>query len=125
MKLIRIHSNNLKPAFGAKINGDVALKICKEMYGNKLNKYETAYVNRYQALRKAGSESSEIYISRGAGDRCAFNLRNKELTEEYEIPLEETKVGHLLEAWFKIKPEDIEKAEVRLRELINRRKRFE
>lgn len=118
MKVNNVNSQ-YTPNFGVKIDGRVACDICQEMYSGKLAKYSAAYTSHFEKLRATGSPTSEIYLSKSvANGETNFVLRNPEITTAYEIPLGSAKPGHLLETWFNIKPEDIMKAEQRLKDLI-------
>lgn len=119
MKVNRLNSTYIEPAFKAKIDGRVALDICQEMYSRNLGKYSSAYVSHYEKLKASGLPSSEIYTSKGANGVTNFNFKNPEITTAYEIQLGSAKPGHLLETWFGIKPENIKNAEKKLKELIS------
>ncbi len=120
MRVNSIDSNN-KPAFGLNIDGRVAMELCSEIYGRKLTQKMPAYVAHFEKLRASGLETSEIYIAKGPKSDT-FMLKNPSITTAYEKPLEKADKGNLLEAWFKIKPEDIQKAEKMLKEAIDEKR---
>lgn len=116
------NNNTNKPAFGIKIDGKVAMKICDEMYGQKLTKHMPAYEKQFDKLSVSGLDSSELYLATGR-DYDTFMLKNPEITTAYEKPIAQAKKGDLLSAWFKIQPEDIEKAEKILKEVIEEKRK--
>jgi len=105
-------------AFGMKIDGMVPSKLSKELFSRNLGKYSQDYALHYEKLKAAGHPSSELYLTKSANDVTTFVLKNPEITTAYEISLGSAKQGKLLEAWFKIKPEDIKKSEKSLKNLI-------
>ena len=118
---MQINSNNTaytKPAFGTKLNGKLTLDICNELYARNLGKYAQAYSTHCQKLASAGLKTSELYLSKNSSGRIGFNLKNPSITSAYEIPMGEAKPGHMLETFFNIKPEDIVKAEEKIKSLI-------
>ncbi len=112
-------NNNLN--FGIKISGKISSEICKEIYDQKLNKYMPSYVQQYEKLSKSGLETSELYLAKGK-DVDTFMLKNPSITTAYEKPLMQAQKGNLLEAWFNIKPEDIQNAEKMLKEAITEKR---
>lgn len=106
-------------AFGTKINGKLSLELSKELFARKNSRLFGAYESHFERLRKAGSNTSELYIAHYADDTSNFLLKNPSITNAYEIPLGKTKSGHLLETFFNIKPEDITKAEQTIKSLIS------
>ena len=112
-------SNNLN--FGIKISGKVSNEICQEIFDQKLNKYMPSYVHQYERLRASGMDSSELYLVRGK-DHDTFMLKNSTITTAYEKPIARAEKGNLLQAWFNIKPEDIQNAEKMLREVIEEKR---
>ena len=49
-------------------------------------------------------------------------LKNSSITTAYKKPLVKAEKGKLFEAWFKITPEDIQKAESMLQEVIDEKR---
>jgi len=125
MKINNISAANYnyqKPAFGAKIDGRIGLDLSNELYSRGLAKLSGAYSSHFASLQKAGREGSEIYLSKGGNDTFNFNLKNSSITTAYDYPLGSAKAGHLLEGWFKIKPEDITKGEKQLQGIIDEKR---
>ena len=119
MKINTISTNYNTPGFGAKLNGKLTFDLSTELFARKLGKYGQAYDAHCKKLASAGSETSELYLSKNGGGTIGFNLKNPSITTAYEIPMGEAEPGHLLETFFKIKPEDIIKAEEKMKSLIN------
>ena len=120
MRVNSIDVNN-KPSFGVKIDGRLATDLCSEIYGRKLAKYMPAYVQQFEKLKTAGLDTSELYIARD-NKFDTFMLKNSSITTAYKKPLVKAEKGKLLEAWFKITPEDIQKAESMLQEVIDEKR---
>lgn len=120
MRVNSIDLNN-KPSFGLKINGRVATELCSEIYGRKLASQMPAYVKHFEKLKASGLDSSELYIAKSLKDDT-FVLKNHSITKAYEKPLVKAEKGKLLEAWFKIKPEDIKTAEKMLQDAIGEKR---
>ena len=119
MQVNTITPNSLsKLNFSARISGKVALDISKEIFANNSAKYSQAYVDHFEKIKASGSNDSEIYLSKGVDGMMNFVLKNPRISTAYEKPLVKTKPGHLLEGFFKIKSDDIQKAENEISSMI-------
>ena len=121
MHINLVNSNNNKPSFGLKIDGRVAMDLCSEIYGRKLAQQMPSYVKHFETLKATGLNTSELYIAKSLKEDT-FVLKNRSITTAYEKPLVKAEKGKLLEAWFKLKPEDIKDAEKMLQDVIDEKR---